>query len=111
VSPNAVTVKLGDTVEWVFEGIQDDVETWLPVINFTHTQDVKGEVPNDYLGPFTGLETVIAQVRGVGNTRVDGFYHFQVSVVKVGTGEILWISSGDPVIDNRGGGIDPPGGG
>lgn len=109
VSPNAVRVELGDTVEWVFEGFQGAVETWRPVINFTHSKGVQGEVPNDYLGPFTGLETGVARVRGIGNTRVDGFYHFQVSVVKVGTGEILRISSGDPVVDNRGGApIDPP---
>jgi PBP1b-binding outer membrane lipoprotein LpoB len=47
----------------------------------------------------------------MGNSRVNGEYSFQVSVVKVGTGEILWMSSGDPVIDNRGGVVDPPGGG
>jgi plastocyanin len=110
VSPNAVTVQLGDSVEWVFEGIEDDVKTWRPILNFTQYTG-EGEVPNDYLGPFTGLETAISRVRGIGNTRVDGFYHFQVSVVKVDSGEILWISSGDPVVDNRGGVVDPPGGG
>ncbi len=108
VSPNEVTLKLGDTVEWVFEGIHEDVNTWRPVITFTHHQDVKGEVPNDYFGPFTSLETSVSRVGGIGNTRVDGFYHFQVSVVKVGSGEILRISSGDPVIDNRGSVVEPP---
>ena len=109
VSPNEVTLELGDTVEWMFEGIQGDVKRWRPVINFTHYEEVQGEVPNDYLGPFTGLETAVAQVRGIGNTRVNGRYHFQVSVVEVGTGEVVWKSSGDPVIDNRGGSpIEPP---
>lgn len=110
VSPDKVTVNPGDTVEWVFEDVRDDLEEWRPVIFFTHSSDVRGEVPNDSLGPFTGLETAVAQVRGIGNTRVDGSYHFQVAGVKAGTGEILWISSGDPVIDNRGGVGDPTGG-
>jgi len=108
VSPAGVIIQPGDTIEWIFEGIQGDVSAWRPIVDFVH-YDGKGAVPNDYLGPFTGLETAVARVRGMGNTRVDGIYHFQVSVVKVGTGEILWISSGDPVIDNRGGSpIEPP---
>jgi plastocyanin len=111
ITPNAVTLCLGDTVEWIFEDIEEDENAWRPVVNFTHSENVTDEVPNDYLGPFTALETEVARVRGMGNTRVDGFYHFQVSVVKVSTGQILWMSSGDPVIDNRGGGggvVDPP---
>ena len=111
VSPDKVTLNPGDTVEWVFEDVRDDLEAWRPIVFFTHSCDLKGEVPNDSLGPFTGLETAVAQVRGIGNTRVDGSYHFQVAGVKAGTGEILWISSSDPVIDNRGGVIDPPPGG
>jgi plastocyanin len=111
VTPNGVTLYLGDTVEWIFENVQDDegdVNTWRPVVNFTHSKEVKGEVPNEYLGPFTALETEVARVHGMGNTRVDGFYHFQVSVVQVSTGQVLRFSSGDPVIDNRGSVIEPP---
>jgi len=108
VSPRKVTLGYGDTIEWVFEHIEGDPRTWRPMVNFIRYSG-EGKVPNDYLGPFTVLETAAGLVRGMGNCHVGGVYHFQVSVVKVSTGEILWINSGDPVIDNRGGSpIEPP---
>jgi hypothetical protein len=110
VSPIGVIIQPGDTVEWDFEQIPDEPNTWRPVVSFSH-YDGKGEVPNDYLGPFTSLTTGTDRVRGTGNTRVSGTYYFQVSVVRVSDGEILRVGSSDPAIDNRGGVADPTGGG
>ncbi|HET9210789.1 MAG TPA: hypothetical protein VFR03_10355 [Thermoanaerobaculia bacterium] len=106
ISPIGVIIQPGDTVEWDFQGIPAEPDTWRPVVSFTR-YDGKGEVPNDYLGPFAALTTGTDRVRGMGNNRVPGTYYFKVSVVRLSDGEILWISSGDPAIDNRGGVGDP----
>ena len=42
------------------------------------------------------------QVRGTGNNHIAGSYYFKVSVVWVRSGEVIRVSSKDPVIDNRG---------
>jgi|SRR3954471_7339191 len=107
VSPIGVIIQPGDTVEWVFQGIKAEPSTWRPVVSFTR-YDGKGEVPNDYLGPFDSLTTGVERIRGMGNSRVPGTYYFKVSVVRLSNGEILWIGSDDPAIDNRGGVTDPP---
>jgi hypothetical protein len=110
VSPIGVIIQPGDTVEWNFQDIPAAADPWRPMVNFTR-YDGKGEVPNDYLGPFAALTTGAASVRGAGNNRVAGTYYFQVSVVRLSDGAILWIGSSDPAIDNRGGVTDPTGGG
>ena len=109
VSPIGVIIQPGDTVEWDFEGITVEPNTWRPVVNFTH-YDGKGEVPNNYLGPFSSLTTEVDRIRGTGNSRISGTYYFDVSVVRISDGEVLWLGSGDPAIDNRGGVTDPTGG-
>jgi hypothetical protein len=106
VSPIGVIIQPGDTVEWDFQDIPADPDTWRPLVTFTR-YDGKGQVPNDYLGPFAALTTAADRVRGMGNNRVPGTYYFQVSVVRLSDGAILWIGSGDPAIDNRGGVGDP----
>jgi plastocyanin len=106
VSPIGVIIQPGDTVEWDFK-VPAHPDTWRPVVTFTR-YDGKGEVPNNYLGPFAALTTETDRVRGMGNNRVPGTYYFKVSVVRLSDGEILWISSNDPAIDNRGGVTDPP---
>jgi plastocyanin len=110
VSPIGVIIQPGDTVEWDFKGIPDPVSTWRPVVSFNR-YDGKGKVPNQYMGPFASLTTGIDRVRGMGNNEVPGTYYFKVSVVRLSDGEILWIGSDDPAIDNRGGVGDPTGGG
>jgi hypothetical protein len=110
VSPIGVIIQPGDTVEWDFQGIPAERDTWRPVVSFTR-YDGKGEVPNGYLGPFAALTTGADRVRGMGNNRVPGTYYFKVSVARLSDGEILWAGSGDPAIDNRGGVTDPTGGG
>jgi hypothetical protein len=107
VSPEGVDIWAGDTVDWVFEG-DSGLEAWRPLVVF-HQYDGDGQVVDLYLGPFTSLTTSAAQVRGMGNNYVKGTYYFQVSMVRVRDGEILWISSPDPAIDNRGGVVDPTG--
>jgi hypothetical protein len=108
ITPSGVIIEAGDTVEWVFQDIQEDRETWRPTVEFHH-YDGKGAVSDLYLGPFTSLTTGTDRVRGMGNNHVAGSYYFQVSVVRLSDGAILWISSKDPVIDNRGIVIDPGG--
>jgi hypothetical protein len=110
VSPIGVIIQPGDTVEWNFQEIPAAPDTWRPMVNFTR-YDGKGQVPNDYLGPFAALTTGADRVRGAGNNRVPGTYYFEVSVVRLSDGAILWLGSGDPAIDNRGGVTDPTGGG
>ncbi|HEY0512635.1 MAG TPA: hypothetical protein VGH73_12065 [Thermoanaerobaculia bacterium] len=111
VSPLGVIVTASDTVEWSFENIKRDAEAWRPQVTF-HRYDGSGEVANLYLGPFTGLTTGADRLRGMGNNHVAGTYYFQVAIVRISDGSILWISSPDPAIDNRGGVGDPtaPGG-
>lgn len=112
VSPIGLIIQPGDTVEWIFKDIAEDQDSWRPVVSFTR-YDGKGEVPNNFLGPFTSLTTGADRVRGTGNNRISGTYYFKVSVVRIGSGEILRIGSSDPAIDNRGGlggAIDPTGG-
>ena len=58
---------------------------------------------NEQLGPFGALTVLPGRLRGTGNSGVDGLYFFEVALVSVSTGQIGWLSSGDPVIDNRGG--------
>lgn len=110
VSPIGVIIQPGDTVEWDFQGIPAEPNTWRPVVSFNR-YDGKGKVPNEYLGPFDSLTTGVDRIRATGNSRVSGTYYFKVSVVRLSDGEILWVGSGDPAIDNRGGVGDPTGDG
>ena len=107
VHPIGVIIQPGDTVEWDFTAIQDEPDAWRPVVTFGRF-DCEGDVPNDYLGPFSSLTTGVDRIRGMGNNRVPGTYHFRVSVIRVSNGEVLWMGSSDPAIDNRGGVTDPP---
>lgn len=107
ISPIGVIIQPGDTVEWDFQQIPDAPDTWRPMVSFIR-YDGKGQVPNEYLGPFAALTTGVDRVRGMGNNQVAGTYYFQVSVVRISDGEVLRISSSDPAIDNRGGVTDPP---
>jgi len=114
VSPIGVIITTADTVEWDF-GSLNEVDTpglaaWRPVVAF-HRYDGKGEVPDLYLGPFTGLTTSSTMVRGMGNNHIAGTYYFQAAVVRISDGQVVWMSSPDPAIDNRGGITDPPAGG
>jgi hypothetical protein len=106
VTPIGVILEAGDTVEWDFTEIQEEPSTWRPVVTFGRFNG-EGEVPNDYLGPFSSLTTGGDRIRGMGNNRVPGTYHFRVSVIRVSNDEVLWMGSKDPAIDNRGGVGDP----
>lgn len=111
VSPVGVIIQPGDAVEWIFENVADDAEgPWHPLVVFRR-YDGSGEVSNLYLGPHTSLTTQGDRVQGMGNNRVSGTYYFQASAIRISDGQALWISSGDPAIDNRGGAADPTSGG
>lgn len=109
VTPPLRSMESGQAVIWDFqEAIRSlgDPSHWRPRINFG-LYEGEGSVPNQLLGPFTCLTYEAGKVTGLGNSGVAGKYHFEVSLIAVSTGEVAWLSSGDPVIDNRGTVIDP----
>lgn len=108
IQPLGVPLEPGDTVEWQFalpDGMS--LDEWRPRIKF-HRYEGSGTVPNQQLGPFAALSVLPGKIRGTGNNGVAGVYFFEVAMVSITTGEIGWLSSGDPVVDNRGGVIGPP---
>ncbi len=111
VQPPGQPLDPGDVIVWQFQ-IQlpdgTDPGDWRPRIKF-HRYEGTGTVPNQQLGPFSALTILPGEIRGTGNNGVDGVYFFEVALVSVATGEIGWLSSGDPVVDNRGGVGNPPG--
>jgi len=114
VQPQHQVLEPGDTIVWQFpSNVPNGAEAWRPRLKFLLHEGEEGEsaVPtNQQLGPFAALTILPGQIRGMGNNRVNGLYHFEVALVSVATGEIGWMSSGDPVVDNRGGVIVSDGG-
>jgi len=110
VKPEIQTQNPGDVIVWHFpEDLDGGVDAWRPRIKFNRYEG-SGTLLNQQLGPFSALTVLPGKLRGTGNSRVAGLYFFEVALVSVSTGEIGWLSSGDPVIDNRGGVIIPDGG-
>jgi plastocyanin len=111
VHPEHASLESGQTVIWKFDDIpQGETAHWRPRVTFG-SYEGDGTVPNQLLGPFTCLAYAEGRVTGLGNSGVAGKYHFEVALVAVTSGEVAWLSSGDPVIDNRGSTADPISGG
>jgi plastocyanin len=110
VRPEYATLESGQAVIWKFQDLPGDSSHWRPRVTFGRYEG-SGNVPNQLLGPFTCLAYGPGLVTGLGNSGVTGNYHFQVSLISVSAGEVVWLSSGDPVIDNRGSTADPISGG
>jgi len=110
VSPELQSLISGQAVLWKLEGFSGNVSEWRPRIDFGR-YDGGGTVPVRALGPFTCLMSGQSQVTGLGNSGVTGSYHFLVSLISVASGEVIWVTSGDPAIDNRGPVGDPVAGG
>lgn len=110
VQPLGLPLEPGDVVEWQFT-LPDsmNIDEWRPRIKF-HRYEGTGTVPNQQLGPFVSLSVMPGKIRGTGNNNVNGVYFFEVALISVATGEIGWLSSGDPVVDNRGGVGNPDSG-
>ncbi len=109
VEPQLQIQNPGDVIVWHFPSDLDGgMEAWRPRIKFNRYEGT-GVVPNQQLGPFAALTVLPGKLRGTGNSGVAGLYHFEVALVSVSTGEIGWLSSGDPVIDNRGTVVGPGG--
>jgi hypothetical protein len=109
VTPEMHFLESGQAVIWDFQEALSslgDPDLWRPRVNFLRYEGY-GTVVNQLLGPFTCLAYEAAKITGLGNTAVAGAYHFGVSISAVSHGEAIWVSSGDPVIDNRGTVIDP----
>jgi hypothetical protein len=110
VQPLRQTLGRGDTIVWSFPSdLPGGEAAWRPRIKF-HSYEGSGTLLNQQLGPFGALSVLPGRLRGTGNNGVDGLYHFEVALVSVATSQIGWVSSGDPVVDNRGGVIIPDGG-
>jgi hypothetical protein len=112
IEPPGQPLDAGDVIVWRFPSELPDgtnVNDWRPRIKF-YRYEGTGTVPNQQLGPFSALTVLPGEIRGTGNNGVSGVYFFEVALVSVSTGEIGWLSSGDPVVDNRGGVIVPDGG-
>lgn len=105
VTPEYLAIHGQDTILWSFP---PEAVGWLPRVTFFQYQG-DGAVPSLQLGPFTSLITKTGEVRGTGNTDVKGLYSFEVSLVAMGTGEVAWVNSKDPVVDNRGTVVGPGG--
>jgi hypothetical protein len=102
VEPLVRTLRPGDVAVWRFpDDLSSGEDAWRPRIDFFRYEGT-GSVSNRYLGPFAALTVEPGLIRGTGNNGVDGLYFFEVALVSVGTGQIGWMSSGDPVVDNRG---------
>jgi hypothetical protein len=113
VEPESQPLRTGQGVIWKFEGFSaDPVEwgQWRPRVDFGRYEGT-GKVSNQALGPFTCLMYEERQVTGLGNSGVLGEYHFQVSLISIATGEIRWVNSGDPAVDNQGPAWNPVSGG
>lgn len=95
----------GDWVEWLFD-LSLLQGPWRPRISFKRYLG-DDTVPNLLLGPFTSVAYGTDRVVGMGNNRVPGLYFFEVSVISTLNGEVRWVSSGDPALDNRGAVGDP----
>jgi len=112
VEPLTQSLKSGQSVIWTFEGFSDPSlwEQWRPRVDFGRYEG-EGVVELRPLGPFTCLQFKEAEVTGLGNTGVIGDFHFEVSLISITSGEIRWVNSGDPAIDNQGPIWDPISGG
>jgi hypothetical protein len=113
VEPESQPLRSGQSVIWNFEGFSADPAEWgqwRPRIDFGGYEGT-GEVPNQALGPFTCLMYEESRVTGLGNSGVTGSYPFEVSLVSVASGEIRWVNSGDPAVDNQGPAWNPVSGG
>lgn len=100
------TLGPGDIIVWQFPTDLED--GWRPRIKFNRYEGI-GTLPNQQLGPFSALTILPGKIRGTGNNGIAGLYFFEVALVSVTTGEIGWLSSGDPVVDNRGTVVTPDG--
>lgn len=90
-----------DVIEWEFRNIPGLPGEFRPRVDF-YEYDGDTPAPNPLLGPFTSLTYHAGRVAGMGNGGFKGRYHFEVALVRIATGEAVWVGSGDPVIDNRG---------
>jgi len=103
IQPPGRVLEPGDTIVWQFQNPGGmDANAWRPRIKFNRYEGT-GTVSNLQLGPFSALTVMPGELRGTGNNNANGVYFFEVALVSVATGEIGWVSSGDPAVDNRGG--------
>lgn len=108
IEPRLQTLTASDTFLLMFPtDLPGGAGAWRPRLDF-HRYEGGGEVPNRLLGPFQALTIEPGRIRGTGNNDVQGLYFFEVALVNIATGQVGWVSSDDPVVDNRGGVVAPP---
>jgi hypothetical protein len=110
VEPMMQTLGPGDIIAWQFPSdLPGGEAAWRPRIKFHRYEGSGTALINQQLGPFGALSVLPGRLRGTGNSGVNGFYFFEVALVSLSTGQIGWMSSGDPVVDNRGTVVGPGG--
>jgi hypothetical protein len=108
ITPRLQTLTASDAFILEFpKDLPGGTGAWRPRLDF-HRYEGGGEVPNRLLGPFQALTIEPGRIRGTGNNDVQGLYFFEVALVNIATGQVDWVSSDDPVVDNRGGVVAPP---
>lgn len=108
LSRDVIGFSRGDSVVWrfseeIFAG-SSGLDP-LPRVTFVGYQG-DGSIENLRTGPFNCLTYGPRQVTGTSPNGVPGTYHYRVAMVEAVGGEIRWLSSGDPAVDER---PEPPG--
>ena len=108
VEPLGVPLRTGETVEWIFD-VPGDPELLASAHQLRPLYgDRRGAEPT----PRPHLPALrTGQSDGLGNSGVPETYFFEVSLISLATGQVEWIGSGDPAIDNMGPIWDPVSGG
>ena len=116
VEPTYVSIHTGELVVWEFDPaiFPAGSEALIPRIEFTRYEG-ELEAGDLHYGPFTTFTYAAesapagtpARVTGTGSAGRPGLYRYQALAAKESTGEIVWASSDDPVVDDMG---DPGGG-
>ncbi len=108
VQPDQIVRKPGDTVLFDFSHVPDEGDLLRPRVSFKHYTG-GGTPPNTFFGPFSSLVTTAEPrtILGQGNSMVAGNYSFEVAMIAKASGEVRWVASVDPAVDNEGPPPDP----
>jgi hypothetical protein len=106
VEPESQKLRTGQVVVWDFDAScfpDGRPQNWQSSVLFTRFEGLAVKRPDLAYGPCEMISTSPGRVVGSGNNEVVGFYHFQVLVVSLEHGDVVYAGSGDPSVDNRDG--------
>lgn len=106
VQPDRIERQPGDTVLFDFSKVPDAKNLLRPRVSFKRYSG-DGTPPNAFFGPFSSLVTTAEPrtILGQGNSMVAGAYIFEVAMIAKSSGEVRWLASVDPTVDNE---VPPP---